>query len=63
MRVDYYTKAVLTIIAAALVALAARDYVLPAYAQTPVTISGGMLDYETDLTGGPTLFVHCRNCS
>ncbi len=62
MRIDYYTKAMLTIIAAALVALATRDYVLPAYAQTPVTISGGMLDYETDLTSGPTLFVRCTNC-
>jgi len=32
MRIDWYTRAVLTIIAAALVANVAQDYVLPARA-------------------------------
>ena len=33
MRIDWYTKAVLTVIAVALVAIAAEDYVVPAQAQ------------------------------
>jgi len=62
MRIDWYTKAVLTVIAVALVAIAAEDYVLPAQAQSGVIVQGGMLDYETDFRSGETLFVHCTNC-
>jgi hypothetical protein len=62
--VDTYTKIVLTVIAVALVWNAAKDVAVPAaWAQgvVDVRVVGGMLDYETDTTGGPTLKV-CTNC-
>lgn len=64
MKVDTYTKAVLTVIAVALVWLAVKDTVSPpAWAQgvVQVEVVGGRLDYETDISGGPTLKV-CTSC-
>jgi hypothetical protein len=65
--VDRYTKVILTIIAVNLTIMVA-DILLPrlipyAYAQRTqsVYIEGGTLDYETDITAGPTLKV-CTNC-
>lgn len=65
--IDRYTKVVLTIIAIDLTLVVADDLlrkVVPdAWAQsaTPVRIVGGRLDYETDVSGGPTLKV-CTDC-
>lgn len=71
MNVDRYTKVTLTVIAAALVWIAAQDAVAPSWAQstTPVRVTGtvdvqvvgGYLSYETDVTGGRTLKV-CTQC-
>lgn len=64
MTSDLYTKIVLTIIAAALVWHAIKDAVAPpSWAQGVVSVMvvGGRLDYETDVSGGPTLKV-CTNC-
>ena len=61
---DRYTKVVLTVIAVALVWIAARDAISPpAWAQgvVDVRVVGGELDYETDLKLGPTLKV-CTDC-
>ena len=38
MRIDWYTKAVLTVIAVALVVIAGEDYVLPAQGQGQRTL-------------------------
>jgi len=46
MRIDWYTKAVLTVIAVALIAIAAEDYVLPAQAQTEVFVAGGRITVD-----------------
>lgn len=48
MRIDWYTKAVLTVIAVALVTIAAQDYILPAQAETEVWIAGGHMTVEID---------------
>ena len=65
--VDRYTKVILTVIAVNLTVIVA-DILLPrlipdAYAQSAqrVYITGGRLDYETDVGGGPTLKV-CLDC-
>jgi hypothetical protein len=62
--IDLYTKVVLTVIAAALVWHAAKDALAPpSWAQDIVSVRvvGGRLDYETDISAGPTLKV-CTNC-
>ena len=65
--VDRYTKAVLTIIAISLSVIAVgqiHNFAVPnAWAQGTVSVyvEGGTLDYETDITGGPTLKV-CTSC-
>jgi len=46
MRIDWYTKAVLTVIAVALIAIAAEDYVLPAQAQSSVWVDGGSITVD-----------------
>ena len=61
---DRYTKIVLTVIAAALVWLGAKDVITPhAWAQgvVDVNVVGGRLDYETDISSGPALKV-CLDC-
>ena len=68
--VDGYTKSVLTIIAICLVVIAAKDsdssgsatnrvYVVGG--SMGVHVEGGKLDYETDVSGGPTLKI-CTQC-
>lgn len=65
--IDLYTKAVLTIIAVSLVLLVADravDIFIPdavAQGTVRVYVEGGRLDYETDVSGGPTLKV-CTAC-
>ena len=65
--IDSYTKAVLTVIAMSLVLLVAdravEIFIPDAVAQgtVHVYVEGGTLDYETDVTGGPTLKV-CTSC-
>ena len=65
--IDRYTKAIMTIIAASLVLIVADNFlerVVPeAWAQSvvPVKVVGGQLDYETDITSGPTLKI-CIDC-
>jgi hypothetical protein len=64
--VDRYTKVVLTVIAISLVWIGVRDFaaeITPAWAQGTVSVyvTGGRLDYETDISGGPTLKV-CTSC-
>jgi hypothetical protein len=64
MSSDLYTKIVLTVIAVALVWNAIKDVVAPpSWAQGVVSVQvvGGRLDYETDVSGGPTLKV-CTSC-
>lgn len=71
---DKYTKFVLTVLAINTTLLAidvvATRFIEDASAQTPVyvegghlsvEITGGRLDYETDITSGPTLKV-CTQC-
>jgi hypothetical protein len=72
--IDRYTRVVLTIIAVNLTLIAMsltvtvsdrllKTAVPEAWAQNivPVRVVGGKLDYETDITSGPTLKV-CTNC-
>jgi hypothetical protein len=62
--IDRYTKTVLTVIAVALVWLGVKDGIMQhAWGQgvVEVHVDGGMLDYETDVRGGPTLKV-CTDC-
>ena len=72
--IDRYIKVVLTIIAVNLTVIAVnltltvadsllRKAIPEAWAQStvPVRVVGGRLDYETDVSGGPTLKV-CMNC-
>lgn len=67
MPADRYTKAILTVIAVSLAVIASDvvlDRMVPeATAQgiVDVHVVGGRLDYETDVTGGPTLKV-CTEC-
>ena len=64
MHFDAYSKTVLTVIAVSLVWLAVKDTVVPpAWAQgiVQVRVVGGRLDYETDVSGGPTLKI-CTQC-
>ena len=64
---DRYTKIVLTVIAINLTASSVdrllRLTIPNAWAQETmdVHVVGGQLDYETDVTAGPTLKV-CTNC-
>lgn len=64
---DRYTKIVLTVIALNLTISSVQivtDAIAPkAMAQNivPVRVMGGRLDYETDVSGGPTLKV-CTQC-
>lgn len=71
---DRYAKIVLTILAINTTILAAdvvvSRFISDAWAQSSVyveggnldvNITGGQLDYETDMTGGPTLKV-CTEC-
>ena len=64
---DRYTKIILTVIAVNLTLIVAKytlEIIFPnAWAQsiTRVHVEGGQLDYETDITGGPTLKV-CMDC-
>lgn len=59
--IDRYTKTILTVIAINLTLIVGDDLltrVIPdAWAQEPmaVRVVGGRLDYETDVSGGPTL--------
>jgi len=39
MKIDLYTKVVLTIIAICLLALAGKDFVLPSYAQNTIDVN------------------------
>lgn len=65
--IDRYTKVILTIIAVNLTLIVADSLLKKAvpevWAQNtvPVRVVGGRLDYETDISGGPTLKV-CLNC-
>lgn len=65
--IDRYTKVVLTVIAVNLTLIVAegllRKTIPEAWAQQtiPVQVVGGRLDYETDMSGGPTLKV-CTEC-
>jgi hypothetical protein len=63
MQSDRYLRVVLTVIAVCLVWICLRDVVVvkPAYAygsgqEVKVT------NYETDVKGGETLYVYCKNC-
>ena len=61
--VDRYTKTVLTVIAVCLAVIVLRDveFVKPAHAYG----SGQdvkVTNYETDISAGETLYVHCKNC-
>jgi len=65
--IDRYTKIVLTVIAINLTVIVVGDVgkllVPKAWAQQTMSVyvAGGRLDYETDISGGPTLKV-CTNC-
>ncbi|MBZ0073155.1 MAG: hypothetical protein K8I04_15670 [Gammaproteobacteria bacterium] len=65
--IDRYTKIILTVIAINLTVIVAGDaaklFIPEVWAQQtiPVFVEGGRLDYETDVSGGPTLKV-CTNC-
>ena len=63
MKVDLYTKAVLTVIAAALVVIAARDV---GFVRKANAFGTGqdvrVTNYETDISAGETLYVYCTNC-
>jgi hypothetical protein len=65
--IDRYTKVILTVIAVNLTLTVADSFlrkVIPeAWAQgiVDVHVVGGRLDYETDVSGGPTLKV-CTQC-
>ena len=65
--IDRYTKIILTVIAINLTVIVASEvltFVIPeARAQQTISVyvEGGTLDYETDITGGPTLKV-CTDC-
>jgi len=54
MRIDWYTKAVLTVIAVALIAIAGEDYVRPAQAQTSVWVDGGSITVDGTVDIGNT---------
>lgn len=64
---DRYTKIILTIIALNLTLISGDKFLTIAipdvWAQNvvPVRVIGGRLDYETDVSGGPTLKV-CLQC-
>ena len=64
---DLYTKIILTVIAINLTVIVASEVLtfgIPeAGAQQTISVyvEGGTLDYETDITGGPTLKV-CTDC-
>jgi len=63
---DHYTKIILTVIAINMTLLVVDSFLekfIPnAWAETMyVEITGGRLDYETDVSGGPTLKV-CTEC-
>ena len=64
---DRYTKIILTIIALNLTLITGDKFLTTAipevWAQNvvPVRVIGGRLDYETDISGGPTLKV-CLQC-
>ena len=63
MKIDLYTKAVLTVIAAALVIIAARDVGFVRKANAYGTGQDvRVTNYETDRKTGETLFVYCTNC-
>jgi len=64
--IDKYTKIILTIIAFNLTIMTSVDFLSAMFpdafaSQMNVHIDGGMLDYETDVGGGPTLKV-CTDC-
>ena len=64
---DRYTKIILTVIAINMTLLVVDSFLekfIPnAWAETmKVYVNGGTLDYETDVTGGNTLYVFCKNC-
>lgn len=65
--IDRYTRVVLTIIAINLTIIVAHGvgelFFPEAWAQqtVPVYVQGGQLDYETDISSGPTLKV-CTDC-
>ena len=67
MNIDKYTKIILTIIAlnsTLIVGDSLLSKLIPdVWAQSTmnVYVEGGRLDYETDVSGGPTLKV-CTNC-
>jgi len=67
MKIDRYTKIILTVIAlntTLMVADGLLNKLIPevwAQGTNRVYITGGALDYETDITGGPTLKV-CTDC-
>jgi hypothetical protein len=67
MSADRYTKIILTIIAINLTAIAVDTFLKKAipevWAQSTVNVLVvcGRLDYETDVSGGPTLKV-CTQC-
>ena len=67
MKTDKYTKIILTVIALNTTIMAAdsvfKSLIPEARAQgtMSVYVEGGRLDYETDVTGGPTLKV-CTDC-
>ncbi len=61
MKTDLYTKTVLTLIAVGLFLNVATDLIPVAQAfgsGTDVRVT----NYETDITGGALLYVHCTNC-
>jgi len=68
MNIDKYTKIILTIIAlntTLIVGDSLLSKLIPdvwAQGTVNVYVVGGRLDYETDITGGATLFVKCINC-
>jgi len=68
MNIDKYTKIILTVIAlntTLMVGDSLLSKLIPdvwAQSTTNVYVKGGMLDYETDITSGATLFVKCINC-
>jgi hypothetical protein len=62
---DRYIKVILTIIAINLTLMTSfqlLDVFIPNAIASDMHITGGKLDYETDMQSGPTLFVHCTNC-
>lgn len=65
--IDRYTKIILTVIAVNLTFIVADVFLKRAvpevWAQGTINVRvvGGRLDYETDVSGGPTLKV-CTNC-